>query len=188
MPRILASPLVALVLLWSLALAAGYYQPAADEWVLARFHAGSDAGLAALARAITDLGGAGALLLATLVGAVALLARRRGRDAALLVAVVVGGRALVELQKLAIGRARPAHDQLDLVHSFGFPSGHSANAMITALALALLLGPGRGAIAAALAFAFVIGCTRLVLGVHWPTDVLGGWAFGGFWVLATVRR
>jgi undecaprenyl-diphosphatase len=71
-----------------------------------------------------------------------------------------------------------------------FPSGHSANVMAIGLALALLAtGPQwrRPAVAAALVVAIVVGVCRMVLQVHWPSDVLGGWAFGAAWTLLLVR-
>jgi membrane-associated phospholipid phosphatase len=47
----------------------------------------------------------------------------------------------------------------------------------------------RRAVALVLAFllAILIGLTRLVLGVHWPSDVFGGWAFGLLWIILCVR-
>lgn len=178
--------LAALALVWLFALLAASCLAIEDRWLLSALYAGGDPRLAALAAALTDLGGWLVLLLAALIGAAVLIGRGRRRDAGLLLAIALGGRMLVEAQKLAIGRARPDLHHLDAVHSFSFPSGHSANAMITALALALLLSGRRWAIVAALAFAFAIGCTRMMLGVHWPSDVLGGWAFGALWVLALV--
>src|SRR3546814_7679126 len=71
-----------------------------------------------------------------------------------------------------------------------FPSGHSANSAIVYLTIATLLAQvvdTRGArnfilVAAGLLVA-AIGCSRVYLGVHWPTDVLAGWSFGTFWAL-----
>lgn len=61
--------------------------------------------------------------------------------------------------------------------------------MITFLALALIVAPAKTravAIAAAVAASTLIGATRPLLGVHWPSDVIGGWAFGVAWVVAGV--
>jgi undecaprenyl-diphosphatase len=72
-----------------------------------------------------------------------------------------------------------------------FPSGHSANAITLGLGLALLLtAPGRAraaAVAAALLFALLVGVSRMVLGVHWPSDVAGGWLLGALWTVLLVR-
>jgi undecaprenyl-diphosphatase len=58
--------------------------------------------------------------------------------------------------------------------------------MMTYVALALLLSePGRRRIwlAGAIALAVVVGLSRVILGVHWPSDVVGGWCYGLFWAL-----
>jgi undecaprenyl-diphosphatase len=61
--------------------------------------------------------------------------------------------------------------------------------MLTWLALALLLAPVRrtAAVALAVTLAVAVGLTRLVLHVHWPSDVIGGWAFGAAWALLVLR-
>ena len=63
--------------------------------------------------------------------------------------------------------------------------------MIFYLALALALTAGtrwhRPAAAAAVLLSLLIGTSRVMLGVHWPSDVVGGWAFGLLWVLLTLR-
>ena len=59
--------------------------------------------------------------------------------------------------------------------------------MILLLSLALIAAPEghrRWAVIAALAGTFLVGITRPILGVHWPSDVIGGWSFGAAWVLA----
>ena len=78
-----------------------------------------------------------------------------------------------------------------VVKTSSFPSGHAANSMIFYLALALVLTAGtrwhRPAAVAALLLSLLIGTSRVMLGVHWPSDVVGGWAFGLLWVLLTLR-
>jgi undecaprenyl-diphosphatase len=63
--------------------------------------------------------------------------------------------------------------------------------MIFYLALALALTAGtrwhRLAAAGAILLSLLIGTSRVMLGVHWPSDVIGGWAFGLLWVLLTLR-
>ncbi len=147
-------------------------------------------GLANGAIMVTQLGSAEGLL-AILLLAVALLAfARRRRDAVALVGIVIGGRVAIELLKLAIGRERPFFAPYPVdVHSLSFPSGHAGNSMITLLAIALIAASARWrgvAVASAVVASLVIGATRPFLGVHWPTDVIGGWAFGIAWVTALV--
>ena len=132
-----------------------------------------------------------ALLIAAVCAAV-LAHRGHARRGLLLLGLLISGRLLVELMKLAFDRGRPdpaGHEVA--VHSMAFPSGHSANAMMLGLGLALLLPLGRrarvAALAAALGFALAIGASRVVLGVHWPSDVMGGWSFGALWTLLLLR-
>jgi len=163
-------------------------------------HGATDAALARLfgapalvpaARIVTRLGDWPLLLPLTLLAAVILLVARSWRRALLFALIVLGGRVLVEVQKIELARARPdAAGRLVHVSSLSFPSAHAAYSMITWLAFALLLAPPRrraAAVAAALAVAAVVGLTRLVLHVHWPSDVIGGWAFGAAWTLLLVR-
>ncbi|MEO5577927.1 MAG: phosphatase PAP2 family protein [Sphingomicrobium sp.] len=147
-------------------------------------------GLTGQAIVITRFGGA-PYLFGILLIAVALLAyARRWRSAISLAGIVLGGRIAVEALKLAIERPRPHFSPYPVeIASLSFPSGHAANSMITFLALALILAPARyraAAVAAATAASVLIGSTRPLLGVHWPSDVVGGWAFGLAWVVIGV--
>jgi len=146
---------------------------------------------AAAIHSLTRFGGA-PYLFGILLIAVALLAyARQWRSAISLAAIVLGGRIAVEALKLVIERPRPHFSPYPVeIASLSFPSGHSANSMITFLALALIVAPARfrsTAIAAAIAASMLIGSTRPLLGVHWPSDVVGGWAFGIAWVVALVE-
>ena len=77
------------------------------------------------------------------------------------------------------------------MRSLSFPSGHSANAMITYLAIALLVPVKQRnraiSVGLGLALALQAGWSRVALGVHWPSDVAGGWAFGLFWIAVCMR-
>ena len=132
------------------------------------------------------------MLAGILLIAVALLAyARRWRSAISLALIVLGGRIAVEALKLAIERPRPHFSPYPVeIASLSFPSGHAANSMITFLALALIVAPARyraAAVAAATSASVLIGSTRPLLGVHWPSDVVGGWAFGIAWVVIGVE-
>ena len=182
--------LVALFLAWVSALLFGAME--FDRSLILLSRAGSPTWLVTGARWLTELGSFGPLLVATAIGMGLLIARRRWSEATLLLLVTQSGRLLVILQKEWFGRVRP--DPLGHVvpvDSFAFPSGHAANATMTFLCLALLLSRSQklraAAIWTAVWLAILVGVSRVVLGVHWPSDVVGGWAFGLFWTLAWLR-
>lgn len=186
----LALALAGLALVWGAMLRLGGSD--SDRALFTALYAGGDAVLFRVARVVTELGAYPTLLALTLTGLIVLIARRSWRQAWLLAASIVTGPLLVELQKDWIGRLRPG-DQLHLVgtQSFAFPSGHTANATLIWLSLALLFvrGPHArpAAIAGAALLAVAIGFSRVMLGVHWPTDVVAGWALGLFWLLLLFR-
>ncbi|GAA3346746.1 hypothetical protein GCM10020358_58910 [Amorphoplanes nipponensis] len=120
------------------------------------------------------------------LGLVIWLLRRRARRLALWAAttMVVGG-LLGALLKLLVGRHRP--DLLDPVAratGYSFPSGHALNAALAAGVFVLVLLPvARGARrwvlwGAAIAVTVLTGLSRIVLGVHWTSDVVAGWLLG----------
>lgn len=92
--------------------------------------------------------------------------------------------------------ARPRPDivpHLDSFSNLSFPSGHATNAVAILLLAALLIPARRRGlwIALALSGAVTIGLSRALLGVHWPSDILGGWLWGAGFALtgyATARR
>ena len=97
--------------------------------------------------------------------------------------------------KAAFARARPdLVDHLVEVVSPSFPSGHALMSAAVYLTLAGLLGR-RGVDAPvrrslfwlAVALVLLIGISRVYLGVHWPSDVLGGWVLGALWAWGCVR-
>jgi len=182
----LAGGVAALAALWLATMLTG--TGALDHRLLHALYAMDRPALRAGVIAVTNLGEWWVLVALTLAGVAVLLLSRRPRSALLLLAITLVGRGLVEIQKLGIGRLRP-EDQVHLVpvRSLSFPSGHAANSMIVLLSLALLVpGPRwtRLAVPLALAATAAVGLTRPMLGVHWPSDVIGGWAFGAAWVLA----
>ncbi len=130
--------------------------------------------------ALTVLGGAPVTLTVAGAAALWLMARRTPGQALLLTVTVLLERLMVDGLKEWIGRLRPPLEPA-LTHSLAFPSGHSANSMTAFLATALIACPPayrRPAATAAIGISLVVGITRIGLGVHWPSDVLGGWAFG----------
>ena len=159
-----------------------------DGLVLAAMYAGDQPLLASVARFFTTLGDAPVLIAISIAAAAWLLFTGKGRYAFAVIAVTMIGRGLVHIQKYAIVRLRPDdHEHLVHVSNPSFPSGHSASSMIVYVTIALMLAAGTGrtrpAAAAAVALSILIGLSRMILGVHWPSDVVGGWSFGLLWVL-----
>ena len=182
------SNVAALVALW-LAMLLGGTGPF-DHQLLAALYAADTPAVRGAVLFVTNLGQWQVLVTATLIGLAWLLLRRQMRVALLLLAITLAGRFLVDLVKVGVGRHRPV-DQVHLVpvKDLSFPSAHAANTMIVFLSLALLVAPRRYrpiTVTIALAATAAVGITRPMLGVHWPSDVVGGWAFGAAWVLLMV--
>jgi undecaprenyl-diphosphatase len=182
--------IVALAGLW-LAMLLGGGGPL-DRALYQALYVGGDPALVALARLFTALGEPALLIAAGFIVAGLLWWRARGRLALVLLVVILVGRALAEAQKYSIARARPdLEPHLVLVKTSSFPSGHATSSMVFFLALALALTVRsrwhRAAAGAAVTLSFLVGTSRVMLGVHWPSDVIGGWAFGALWVMLTLR-
>ena len=159
-----------------------------DRTIYEALYAGHRPLLLPVALVLTFLGQAVLLVAMGFVVAALLWWRGRGRLALTLLLVVLVGRVLSEAQKYWIARVRPELEpHLVVVKTSSFPSGHSASSMIFYLTIALALTAGtrwhRVAAAAAILLSLAIGTSRVMLGVHWPSDVVGGWAFGLLWVL-----
>ena len=144
-----------------------------------------------LMRDVTALGGLGILAALTLFVAGFLWLQGNRRSMWLMLLAVAGGQAMSTLAKAGFDRPRP-----DLVphgmqvYTASFPSGHSMMAAVTCLTLATLVArvqPTRALKAYVLTLAVLVtvavGVSRVYLGVHWPTDVLAGWAAGAAWAL-----
>ena len=119
-------------------------------------------------------------ILAALAAAALFWRRRRSAALVMLVVPAIGGVA-ASLLKQIFGRPRPdLVPHLDLVTSLSFPSGHASNVMAILLLAALLLAVRRRAlwILFALLSACLVGGSRAALGVHWPSDIIGGWWLG----------
>jgi len=119
-----------------------------------------------------------------------LLIRRSGGDAVLVLVVAAGAGVLVTIGKATVGRQRPPIAyRLVVETNESFPSGHAlaSSAILGVLMVVLLpfvVGTAvRGAVLAGVVlFVLLIGLSRLYLGVHWTTDVLGGWVTGLAWL------
>ncbi len=134
-------------------------------------------------------GGAPVIVGLGVIVSIILWLRGQVRRAIAVVAIVFVGRMLVEGIKIAVHRARPALDPHPVItHSLSFPSAHAANSMIVFPLMALLFAPAARRtpwVVAGIAASLIIGASRSLIGVHWPSDVVAGWSFGAAWLLAT---
>jgi undecaprenyl-diphosphatase len=144
--------------------------------------------------AATNLGGATGLVTLVALMAVLLLARRERASAAFLVVTVGAGALLNAGLKLIYARARP-----DLATAiaealwYSFPSGHAMGSFIAFGALAYLAlrqpwpwAARSAGLAVALTLVILVGLSRVYLGVHWASDIAGGWSAGAVWLAAAV--
>jgi undecaprenyl-diphosphatase len=149
--------------------------------------------LAEVARDVTALGSVA--VLALVVGAVSgfLLLVRRWRTLGLVVGSTLGGTLVNALLKRLFARPRPTVvPHLTEVLTQSFPSGHAMLSAIVYLTLGALLAQlverrrlKAYLVGVALGLTLLIGLTRVYLGVHYPTDVVGGWMAGLGWALVT---
>ncbi|HYO53376.1 MAG TPA: phosphatase PAP2 family protein [Archangium sp.] len=149
--------------------------------------------LAEAARDVTALGSGSVLALVVCAVGGFLILVRRWRTLALVVGSTVGGAVVNMLLKSLFARPRPTVvPHLTHVLTESFPSGHAMLSAIVYLTLGALLAQlverrwlRAYLVGVALALTLLIGLTRVYLGVHYPTDVLGGWMAGLAWALLT---
>jgi membrane-associated phospholipid phosphatase len=140
---------------------------------------------------ISEIGSPTTMGVIAVIGGVILLVRRRKTMLVAWTAVFAGGGLLEKLLKTVVHRTRPAFTPTPPVEqSLSFPSGHT---MMCAIGMAMLVymltvprhmpRPWRGIlIGLALSLVLAVGISRVYLGAHYPSDVLGGLAFGTAWV------
>jgi undecaprenyl-diphosphatase len=141
-------------------------------------------------KASTAAGNELSLWIAVLIGG-AILARltRSWRPMLTLVLVTLGAMSLERLIKVMVARARPPLlFWATPASGWSFPSGHATESAALCMTLAYMFAgtqaqAGIKTLAYAMGFAatLLIGVSRVYLGVHWPTDVICGWAVGGVW-------
>ncbi len=137
-------------------------------------------GAVALSIAVTDVGSPIAVDVFTAVAVVVLLLRHRVRDAAYLLLVRVAALAVETGLKNALARPRPDVHPLTTAAGFSFPSGHTAGTTALCASLLVVLFPvlhrrGRAvAVVATVALSLAVAASRVLLGVHFPSDVIGG--------------
>jgi undecaprenyl-diphosphatase len=199
---ILVGAVLILALIWVFATLAGEVMEGDtrrfDEWVLGALRQQADPGqlkgprwLRSGAEDLTALGSPTVLGLTVLAVTGYLFLHGLYRNGLFIFIASVGGWILNWLLKAAFARTRPdIVPHLREVMSSSFPSGHaltSAAVYLTLGALLMRIAEGRLAkyycIAIAMLLTFLVGTSRVFLGVHYPTDVLAGWLIGMTWAL-----
>ncbi|HEX8303592.1 MAG TPA: phosphatase PAP2 family protein [Jatrophihabitans sp.] len=145
-------------------------------------------------RVVSAVGGPTSWRVLTAVTAVVLFWRRRRQPAALVAVTMAGAAMLSGGTKALVGRPRPVVAVVvDRAPGKSFPSGHALTSFVAAGRLVLLLWPACSArqrvllLGTATVLVTAIGFSRLALGVHFLTDVLGGWLMGGLWLIGSRR-
>lgn len=158
-----------------------------DSVLLTAVQRVTDPGLTAFLKVVTQVGSPEVIVAVFVLGVVILWFIHRRRDAIVIAAFGVGN-VLTYIIKHLVGRPRPTVADAHVLiseHGFGFPSGHAIAAVLAGMAIWWLwrqYRPRSGWLLVVLvAGVFLIGLSRLALGVHWPSDILGGYATGLLW-------
>lgn len=144
-----------------------------------------------IGRDLTAMGGVSVLLIVTLAVAGYLLMEKRFAAMWLVLIATIGGQVLSSVLKWSVARERPdIIEHLSHVYTASFPSGHSMMSAVVYLTLGALLSQiskDRRVklyfLLVALLLTFLVGISRVYMGVHWPTDVLAGWTAGLVWAI-----
>jgi len=165
---------------------------ALDTVVTPFLHALASPGLDALMNAAT-FAGSDLVIPPLFVIAIVVLLRLRRPGAALFLTVSSGGSLLLNgLLKLFFQRPRPQLPWAHVLPDYSFPSGHTMNSVAFYVALAVIVWSilchraGLTAAVLAIGLSIVIGISRIYLGFHYFTDVVGGFLAGVSWVLITM--
>lgn len=166
-----------------------------DRWFIAFVSSVRAEPLTAFMRGVTAFGGVTGVSLFTTVLVLGLWWKGRSDSAVISAALVTGGTGLNSLAKMVVARPRPdqAAALIELPGSSGFPSGHTMGSLCLAFAVWWTVGrcveSRRARLALrtlCVAYAASVAISRVYLGVHWPTDVVGAWLLGGSWIGAVM--
>jgi undecaprenyl-diphosphatase len=143
---------------------------------------------------VTALGHIAALILAVLIpGVVVQRMTRSWLPLLILGLALLGAVAMTDVVKPLVGRVRPGMGPLVAADGFAFPSGHATQSVAVYGGLAYIAAgwfrTWKAKVATwtvALVLVLLVGFSRVYLGLHWTTDVLGGYALGAVWLAAVL--
>ena len=165
-----------------------------DAWISEAIRSLGSGGLTSIMKAITFLGSSTFVTAATIAVGIWMIVERRLDALAYLIATVPVGYAVARALQELIGRERPQGVNLvPLPHQYALPSGHTVAASLFcgAVAVIVVLGTSsstvkKWAVALPLVIPFLVGVSRVYLGVHWFGDVLAAWLYSlAWWGLTT---
>ena len=163
-----------------------------DTTLLLRIHQWANPALDKVMLGLTQLGNP-SFIIGVVIGSLSWLWWKQRRTEAQLFAIACLGALILNVGlKLFFAKPRPnLWTYLITEQSFSFPSGHALGAMVIYGFLAYLLASqfpkfSRQIYTATIGLIAAIGLSRLYLGVHWPTDVLAGYAVGFLWLMTCI--
>jgi undecaprenyl-diphosphatase len=165
---------------------------ALDTWATPFLHSISSPLLDAVMTGFTTMGSSVVLVPVYVVVIAALLLSRR-YGAALFFTIAASGALVIDAtMKILFERARPKLDYAAVLPDYSFPSGHSMNGIVFYVGLALIVWSifgrraGIPAVVAAALLALCIGTSRIYLGYHYFSDVVGGFLAGTAWLIIVI--
>ena len=157
-----------------------------DDPILLRAHAYAGPALDRFFIAVSRIGYDGVIAIDVVI-VLSLLAFKRWREATFAAVAFIGSALLNLGSKQLFQRDRPSlWESVSPETTFSFPSGHAMGSMTLAMVVILLAWPTRWrwpALLAAGVFALLVATSRIYLGVHYPSDILGGWMAAMAWVV-----
>lgn len=164
-----------------------------DQIVIGIVHTLQGPVMTTVMKVITNIGSPPVMIGFALVAVVLLLVKKHFWDATMVGTALAGSWLMNELLKGLFQRTRPDAARLVEVTGYSFPSGHAmvSFALYGMLAYLIWINLTSGCLrtVSTLAFALLvvaIGISRIYLGVHYPSDVLAGFAAGGFWLVGCI--
>ncbi|MCC0178842.1 phosphatase PAP2 family protein [Waterburya agarophytonicola K14] len=163
-----------------------------DQTILLWIHSFANPTLDRIMLWVTNLGNPSTVVVIVTISLALLLWRKYYQEAKIFLVDCLGGVILSYGLKLVFSKTRPDLWQSPITEtSYSYPSGHALGSTILYGFLAYLLATRYPkfswliyAVAGLLIFA--IGLSRLYLGVHWPTDIIGGYCIGFLWVVLCI--